>query len=191
MVLIYILFHFFFFFQAEDGIRDLTVTGVQTCALPISSLGRPRPGGARLPSGIPRGPRVAPPASDHLQSGARGGTAKGRLGSGRRDAPRGAGGRSARAGSRLAAVSHPVQGQADLSRERGIRLQLLRGGRGRSPTVATACRVVRRGGLAGAAPTGGGDVREPEPSGADGGAHRSGGTRRRRDGPPPSRSADP
>src|SRR3972149_10847096 len=29
---------FFFFFQAEDGIRDLTVTGVQTCALPISIL---------------------------------------------------------------------------------------------------------------------------------------------------------
>src|SRR2546430_12304338 len=27
----------FFFFQAEDGIRDLTVTGVQTCALPILS----------------------------------------------------------------------------------------------------------------------------------------------------------
>src|SRR2546430_12021489 len=27
-----------FFFQAEDGIRDLTVTGVQTCALPISRL---------------------------------------------------------------------------------------------------------------------------------------------------------
>src|SRR5690349_21976787 len=26
----------FFFFQAEDGIRDLYVTGVQTCALPIS-----------------------------------------------------------------------------------------------------------------------------------------------------------
>ena len=25
----------FFFFQAEDGIRDLIVTGVQTCALPI------------------------------------------------------------------------------------------------------------------------------------------------------------
>src|SRR5688572_31177734 len=33
---IYLLW-FFFFFQAEDGIRDLTVTGVQTCALPISS----------------------------------------------------------------------------------------------------------------------------------------------------------
>src|SRR5688572_29056944 len=28
----------FFFFQAEDGIRDLTVTGVQTCALPIFAL---------------------------------------------------------------------------------------------------------------------------------------------------------
>src|SRR5437016_8255571 len=29
------LFVFFFFFQAEDGIRDWSVTGVQTCALPI------------------------------------------------------------------------------------------------------------------------------------------------------------
>src|SRR2546422_2084263 len=28
--------HCFFFFQAEDGIRDVAVTGVQTCALPIS-----------------------------------------------------------------------------------------------------------------------------------------------------------
>src|SRR5206468_5415014 len=31
---------FFFFFQAEDGIRDLIVTGVQTCALPILGRGR-------------------------------------------------------------------------------------------------------------------------------------------------------
>src|SRR2546430_8991300 len=30
------LLDYFVFFQAEDGIRDLTVTGVQTCALPIS-----------------------------------------------------------------------------------------------------------------------------------------------------------
>src|SRR6266853_2532732 len=30
---------FYFFFQAEDGIRDLTVTGVQTCALPICPVG--------------------------------------------------------------------------------------------------------------------------------------------------------
>src|SRR5207245_8661654 len=32
----YFLFLLFFFFQAEDGIRAATVTGVQTCALPIS-----------------------------------------------------------------------------------------------------------------------------------------------------------
>src|SRR5260221_10955008 len=32
-------FFFFFFFQAEDGIRDHCVTGVQTCALPISKFG--------------------------------------------------------------------------------------------------------------------------------------------------------
>src|SRR5258706_11962484 len=31
---------FFFFFQAEDGIRDWSVTGVQTCALPISRRAR-------------------------------------------------------------------------------------------------------------------------------------------------------
>src|SRR3712207_8645460 len=30
---------FFFFFQAEDGIRDIGVTGVQTCALPIFVYG--------------------------------------------------------------------------------------------------------------------------------------------------------
>src|SRR5205085_4834750 len=43
---------FVFFFQAEDGIRDLTVTGVQTCALPISRR-RLRP--ARRRAGRPRG----------------------------------------------------------------------------------------------------------------------------------------
>src|SRR2546422_805595 len=32
----------FFFFQAEDGIRDVAVTGVQTCALPICEAGPPR-----------------------------------------------------------------------------------------------------------------------------------------------------
>src|SRR6266496_5221353 len=34
----------FFFFQAEDGIRDLYVTGVQTCALPIAPAGREEAG---------------------------------------------------------------------------------------------------------------------------------------------------
>src|SRR5256885_5607028 len=33
----------FFFFQAEDGIRDYKVTGVQTCALPIYQSGTPSP----------------------------------------------------------------------------------------------------------------------------------------------------
>src|SRR5437773_4507986 len=35
--LLLLLLFFFFFFQAEDGIRDRDVTGVQTCALPISA----------------------------------------------------------------------------------------------------------------------------------------------------------
>src|SRR5258708_34082949 len=40
----YIVLFFFFFFQAEDGIRDDLVTGVQTCALPISRFtSRPLP----------------------------------------------------------------------------------------------------------------------------------------------------
>src|SRR2546429_246697 len=38
LAVIYICFVCFFFFQAEDGIRDVAVTGVQTCALPISAL---------------------------------------------------------------------------------------------------------------------------------------------------------
>ena len=35
-MLCFFFFFFYFFFQAEDGIRDRDVTGVQTCALPIS-----------------------------------------------------------------------------------------------------------------------------------------------------------
>src|SRR3989442_9211929 len=57
----------FFFFQAEDGIRDADVTGVQTCALPICGNHRPHEhqhlplrdlsadrarGRARLPGGL-------------------------------------------------------------------------------------------------------------------------------------------
>src|SRR5437773_6119746 len=47
---------FIFFFQAEDGIRDRDVTGVQTCALPISQ--RPAAARAGQPSGG-RGSRSA------------------------------------------------------------------------------------------------------------------------------------
>src|SRR5690348_18367837 len=50
---------FFFFFQAEDGIRDGRVTGVQTCALPISDRG---PGHQR-----PRSARRAQTALDQEQ----------------------------------------------------------------------------------------------------------------------------
>src|SRR5690349_22183651 len=66
----------FFFFQAEDGIRDLYVTGVKTCALPISrrtdscarswwchrgdrpasAPGRSSPRGLRIPRPAPRDP---------------------------------------------------------------------------------------------------------------------------------------
>src|SRR2546421_3934641 len=44
-----------FFFQAEDGIRDLIVTGVQTCALPISRADHRRGDGARLVLRSPAG----------------------------------------------------------------------------------------------------------------------------------------
>src|SRR5437867_9571533 len=51
-----------FFFQAEDGIRDRTVTGVQTCALPICPPAAARfaaRGGARPPAGTAaRSPRL-------------------------------------------------------------------------------------------------------------------------------------
>src|SRR5206468_8964536 len=43
----------FFFFQAEDGIRDLIVTGVQTCALPISPFSGTSTASAASPSGRP------------------------------------------------------------------------------------------------------------------------------------------
>src|SRR5438094_7197663 len=58
---IFFVFFFFFFFQAEDGIRDRTVTGVQTCALPIYCLAVPSRRAAR--KNIPRGSRRPSPAN--------------------------------------------------------------------------------------------------------------------------------
>src|SRR3712207_8899236 len=46
----------FFFFQAEDGIRDIGVTGVQTCALPIL----PTRGGPGVSPGLPCAPYPEP-----------------------------------------------------------------------------------------------------------------------------------
>src|SRR5437868_12332996 len=57
MFLISIYLFFFFFFQAEDGIRDRNVTGVQTCALPIS--GSPL---AEAPGKLSDLPEAVPPA---------------------------------------------------------------------------------------------------------------------------------
>src|SRR5204862_1197388 len=48
-----------FFFQAEDGIRDLYVTGVQTCALPISRVAGSAPAAAAHPLA-----RTRPPGGD-------------------------------------------------------------------------------------------------------------------------------
>src|SRR6266699_4148635 len=59
---------FFFFFQAEDGIRDADVTGVQTCALPISPLplGHVQP--RQSPKDAPTG-RLRPPRSEERRVG--------------------------------------------------------------------------------------------------------------------------
>src|SRR5699024_12213596 len=59
---------FFFFFQAEDGIRDRNVTGVQTCALPISG----RTTGAALHDDTwsdPSSGRNSPLGHDHHRDG--------------------------------------------------------------------------------------------------------------------------
>src|SRR3989449_8065189 len=50
LCLMLVYFRQFFFFQAEDGIRDVAVTGVQTCALPICQPG------VRLKTPHKRGP---------------------------------------------------------------------------------------------------------------------------------------
>src|SRR5471032_562903 len=81
----FLFFFFFFFFQAEDGIRDRDVTGVQTCALPISCKCR-RKRWTRSTSSSPRSVTVtgtrAPIRSTSCSSAKRGrrrarGTARG------------------------------------------------------------------------------------------------------------------
>src|SRR5437870_518409 len=57
----------FFFFQAEDGIRDGHVTGVQTCALPIYARGRI----ARRRAHALHGPAQSDERVEHMQAGAR------------------------------------------------------------------------------------------------------------------------
>src|SRR5687767_16033902 len=64
----------FFFFQAEDGIRDKLVTGVQTCALPISACAAPAPDGTRshdAPSGRAAWDKSDCGSDSHWHPGAR------------------------------------------------------------------------------------------------------------------------
>src|SRR5688500_20206705 len=58
----------FFFFQAEDGIRDYKVTGVQTCALPISERWKGSRSRSRGPCGCSRSPSP-PPGSEERRVG--------------------------------------------------------------------------------------------------------------------------
>src|SRR5438093_5398136 len=78
-----VLFFFFFFFQAEDGIRDWSVTGVQTCALPIWAQDsvlriaqvrgtinvRSKTGPNRLGAAVRQGGIDSSPALDVLRAG--------------------------------------------------------------------------------------------------------------------------
>src|SRR3989441_8870109 len=63
----------FFFFQAEDGIRDKLVTGVQTCALPISTVALPFPVRKDNPSQtvlVSFADKTEPMAFNHYATGA-------------------------------------------------------------------------------------------------------------------------
>src|SRR5204862_2623996 len=67
---VFSIFFFFFFFQAEDGIRDLYVTGVQTCALPISShRSRPEQDQFRICVWRPPAPQPRPRRRDRPRDG--------------------------------------------------------------------------------------------------------------------------
>src|SRR2546422_5092718 len=71
-----------FFFQAEDGIRDVAVTGVQTCALPISGAHPRQQGGARRRAR--RVDRDVHPGAVHRHDRLDVQRARGRAGAGRR-----------------------------------------------------------------------------------------------------------
>src|SRR3712207_9022041 len=57
-----------FFFQAEDGIRVIGVTGVQTCALPISRSATRRPGRAGGCCGVPPAVSSSPTATSRRRA---------------------------------------------------------------------------------------------------------------------------
>src|SRR5256885_4383743 len=111
----------FFFFQAEDGIRDYKVTGVQTCALPISHpaavSGPVRRRDGRLERYPARGLRGARPRRRRRGAfrrllGARAG-AVGRRGRGRAGPGGGGRGDDARGGARRAAARVGRRGESE------------------------------------------------------------------------------
>src|SRR5438046_6195774 len=108
---IYCLFRFFF--QAEDGIRDWSVTGVQTCALPIL----PRHGAGALARRVPA----------RARSGA---ACRGRR---RRPRPRGPVDRTGRAFGRDAGL-RGTRGEPLRSEERRVGKEGRSGGRGEAAT---------------------------------------------------------
>src|SRR2546429_2168087 len=160
---------FFFFFQAEDGIRDVAVTGVQTCALPISRPGTvgfraaPRSWGLRAHRGsepdtriphrgpVSEGPRRyrAPPVAprytraNNRPARARG-VARGRPTAGRGARPR-RGRRAARPARRAAQRTARCWGAREPGRQRS---------RGRSPRIPphSRPRLARNAWLAALAP---------------------------------------
>src|SRR5256885_10947687 len=66
VTVIYVLLFVVFFFQAEDGIRDYKVTGVQTCALPICGAGFRKLHGANL-GATDRHTAIAGKIDDHCE----------------------------------------------------------------------------------------------------------------------------
>src|SRR2546427_10804410 len=100
---------FFFFFQAEDGIRDLTVTGVQTCALPISGRGRSCGG---------RSSSLRPPDAGGLRAFRRGRRSPSRRGCGRRGTEIGRGSCRGRGEISVGAVSLKKKKKKEIETER-------------------------------------------------------------------------
>src|SRR3989441_1141307 len=155
---------FIFFFQAEDGIRDKLVTGVQTCALPISPVPQPI-GGGRHRSAVPDGlgpDRPHPPCAAGRPGRVRGAVSPPR-GSGVRALPasheRPGAGRGAVAGrvraglaaprelprrKRVRVVALPADGERGVSSPpRGTRSERPPGGEGESGRPAVALDLER------------------------------------------------
>src|SRR6266496_2413920 len=112
---------FFFFFQAEDGIRDLYVTGVQTCALPISDARRDLPRLRARGGRARRGADLGALLLRHARLARRAGEGGGGVGSGRgrpdgppaRPRRRRARAQTARVGARPARVARARAGGGD------------------------------------------------------------------------------